>query len=388
MNRLINVVLCLTMLVASVGSVAATSEEAATAEEDARAFVNPGVDFKLLPATQSVKVGTVFTVDIQVDPTAYANGTDGVQASVDFNTTFIKVCDPSGNILPNNATNPIIPIPGNATNLTSKVNNKIFNGNATTTNGTADIAYQAEPGSGANETNIFILGTIRFKALADGTGIPLNFHNSLSRPTTAALGGNNVTRNRTNASLAIEPLTPPTVVTTPLVSGVGAATTSASTPPPVTSPPPTTTAIPTPKMSPNRVALKIESLTVSPLEVNAGESVEISAIVQNTGGDNGIGAVTLRVNGAVETSKDLNVAMGNSEKVTFVVSKETPGKYLVEINGLSSAFTVKTPVLQPSEVSQAGSWSLPFYGWVIIGAGVLIVIIIVGIWWWRRNSYY
>jgi len=72
MKRLINIVLCLAMLVASSGSVTVAAAEA----EDVR--VNPGVDFSLQPSAQTVKVGQAFTVNIIVNPTAYLGGTDSV----------------------------------------------------------------------------------------------------------------------------------------------------------------------------------------------------------------------------------------------------------------------------------------------------------------------
>ncbi len=64
------------------------------------------VDFSLLPAAQSVNVDQIFTVNITVDASVQA--VDTVDAFVNFDPNFIKVCDASGNILADNATAPIM----------------------------------------------------------------------------------------------------------------------------------------------------------------------------------------------------------------------------------------------------------------------------------------
>ena len=127
---------------------------------------------------------------------------------------------------------------------------------------------------------------------------------------------------------------------------------------------------------------------MSPTEVDPGKNVEISAIVPNAGGDNGAGSVILSINGVVESSQDVNIVAGQSKKVTFTVNKVAPGKYLVDVNGQVSFFTVKGTALQASEESAAAWWPLPLYIWIIVGAAVLIAIGAFGFWWWRRNSYY
>ena len=165
------------------------------------------------------------------------------------------------------------------------------------------------------------------------------------------------------------------------------ATTPSSTTVPSVSNPPATNIL-TPKMSLNRTALNVGALTLSLSEVSSGDKVEISALVQNPAGDNGVGVVTLTINGAVESTKDMNIAMGKSENVSFTVTKNTPGKYLVDVNGQTSFFNVKGNANQPSE-GNSGWWPLPLYVWIIGGGVLLLLIAFLGFRWWRRrNSYY
>jgi hypothetical protein len=80
--------------------------------------------------------------------------------------------------------------------------------------------------------------------------------------------------------------------------------------------------------------------------------------------------------------KEVNIPTGESQKVTFIVNKEMPGNYKVEINGQISFFNVEKGNRQSID------WSLPFYNWIFVGVVFLVLITAVGIWWWRRNSYY
>jgi len=83
------------------------------------------------------------------------------------------------------------------------------------------------------------------------------------------------------------------------------------------------------------------SLSISPVEVNIGETVTISLSVTNTGGKSGSYKVTLKINGVVEATKQVTVDAGLSEEVTFTISKDIAGTYSVDVNGLTDSFTVK-----------------------------------------------
>ncbi len=97
-------------------------------------------------------------------------------------------------------------------------------------------------------------------------------------------------------------------------------------------------------------------LSISPGEVDIGQSVTISALVTNTGSCSGSYTVTLKINDVVEATREVTLDAGASESVTFTVSKEEAGIYSVVIDGLSGSFTVTASVAsQPSSPAGASS---------------------------------
>jgi len=90
-------------------------------------------------------------------------------------------------------------------------------------------------------------------------------------------------------------------------------------------------------------AFTTSDLTVSPTEVNIGESVSISVTVTNTGDLIGSHEVTLKINDVVIETKQVSLAGLTSRKVTFTTTGDVDGSYKVNIDGLSGTFTVKPP---------------------------------------------
>ena len=85
----------------------------------------------------------------------------------------------------------------------------------------------------------------------------------------------------------------------------------------------------------------LSSLSISPVEVNIGDEVTISLFMVNTGGKSGSYEVTLKIDGAVATTKEVTVSAGFSKEVTFTILKDIAGTYSVDVNGLTGSFTVK-----------------------------------------------
>lgn len=141
----------------------------------------------------------------------------------------------------------------------------------------------------------------------------------------------------------------------------------------VIAPPPAPPVAPPPVLAP--AAFSASSLSISPLEVDIGKTVTISILVSNTGEEEGSYTVTLKVNGVVEKTKEITLAGGASEKVTFATSKDKAGIYSVDVDGLIGSFTVKEeaapPVAPPAEVK-------PEINWPVIG-GVIGGVIVVGL---------
>jgi len=89
------------------------------------------------------------------------------------------------------------------------------------------------------------------------------------------------------------------------------------------------------------------NLSISPSEVDIGETIAISVLVTNAGNAAGSYKVTLKINGVVEATKDVTFSPGTSQEVTFTTTKDVAGSYTVDINGLSGSFTVKEKPVPP-----------------------------------------
>ena len=120
-------------------------------------------------------------------------------------------------------------------------------------------------------------------------------------------------------------------------------------------------------------------LSISPSEVNIGETVTISVLVANTGNAAGDYEVTLKINDVAEAEKDVTVAAGASEKVTFTRAKDEAGSYSVVVDELSGSFTVAVApppeAAPPSEVAPPEVEAL--INWPLIG-GIIAAVIVVG----------
>jgi len=117
------------------------------------------------------------------------------------------------------------------------------------------------------------------------------------------------------------------------------------------------------------------NLTVSPVVVKVGENVTISVLVNNTGGSEGTHQLVLKINGTTETTKNITLAAGASQNVTFIVSRNSPGNYTVEVDGLTAQFAVKA-------VSE--DWIVPT---IIIGIAFAVGAIIAIIFLKKRRAY-
>lgn len=88
-------------------------------------------------------------------------------------------------------------------------------------------------------------------------------------------------------------------------------------------------------------AFTIADLVITPDEVEIGETVTISASVTNTGDLTGTYEVTLKIDDTAVKTKEVEVAGGDSEKVSFRITRDTVRTYTVDVNGLSGSFVVK-----------------------------------------------
>ncbi len=133
---------------------------------------------------------------------------------------------------------------------------------------------------------------------------------------------------------------------------------------------------PTPVLAP--AAFASSSLSISPLEVDIGQTVTISLLVANTGEEEGSYTVTLKLNGAVEETREITLAGGSSETVTFTTAEDEAGTYSVDVDGLTGSFTVREVAPPPPAAPPVTPPAAPPVNWTIwgpiIGVAVFLAI--------------
>ena len=135
-----------------------------------------------------------------------------------------------------------------------------------------------------------------------------------------------------------EPATPSEPKTTP------EPTLPPSTHEPTPAPAPTITPI----LTPTPASFKVISLDIDLSEVMAGDTVNITAKVKNTGGSGGTYNAILTLDGAKVGTKGVTAAAGATEAVTFPVVTDSVGIYRLKLAELVRILIVKGPEGVPS----------------------------------------
>jgi hypothetical protein len=135
--------------------------------------------------------------------------------------------------------------------------------------------------------------------------------------------------------------------------------------------PPEPTPAPVVKPAPTRFAFS--DLSVVPSVVEPAEQVTITAVVTNTGDREGSCTVVLKINGAEEARKEVDVAVGKSETVTFTVGRDVEGSYFVNIDSeigrfmvIASTTPAAPPLIAPDEPAEPPATPLSLSVWIII----------------------
>lgn len=85
----------------------------------------------------------------------------------------------------------------------------------------------------------------------------------------------------------------------------------------------------------------VGNLVIAPDRVKQGDSITVSAVATNTGEVAGAYSVVLKVKGVAEGIEEVSLGPGGSQRVAFTVTKDTPGFYQVDLEGLSGRFVVE-----------------------------------------------
>jgi len=92
---------------------------------------------------------------------------------------------------------------------------------------------------------------------------------------------------------------------------------------------------------PAEVSFTVTNLSISPGVVEPGEELSISAMVTNSGSLAGSYTARLKINGSEVDSQEVSLEPGESQAVSFTVSRGAEGEYSVVLDGLEGSFTVR-----------------------------------------------
>ena len=84
----------------------------------------------------------------------------------------------------------------------------------------------------------------------------------------------------------------------------------------------------------------VDHLVISPSQAERNEEVIVSCVVTNSSLVIDCYTAELKVNGVIVATKDITLAPGAKELVSFTLFESLPGDYEVEIAGLRGKFTI------------------------------------------------
>ena len=124
-------------------------------------------------------------------------------------------------------------------------------------------------------------------------------------------------------------------------------------------------------------------LVISPTDAGIGQIVTISATVTNT--DDAAASsfeLGLKIDGVVEAINGVvALDIGDSEKVTFTISKDVAGTYAVVVGGLTGSFTVWEVLPTPTTTTPTTTTPAPDdqepLNWALIGGIIAAVVVVV-----------
>lgn len=87
-------------------------------------------------------------------------------------------------------------------------------------------------------------------------------------------------------------------------------------------------------------SFSISGLKISPAEITAGGTATVTVTVTNTGNKEGSYTVVLLVNGVKKAEKTVTIAAAGSQNISFDITEQNAGAYIIELNGLSGSLKV------------------------------------------------
>uniref|UniRef100_A0A7C1P0P2 Fibronectin type-III domain-containing protein n=1 Tax=Thermofilum pendens TaxID=2269 RepID=A0A7C1P0P2_THEPE len=115
-------------------------------------------------------------------------------------------------------------------------------------------------------------------------------------------------------------------------------------------------------------AFRLSNLAISPSEPEVGQPILISVNVKNVGEVEGTCTLKLKINEATEGTRDVTLAGGAAETVSFRVTIPISGNYVIDVNGLKSSLKVLKPLPGPFSVVEPepeciSITTTPYFAW-------------------------
>jgi len=125
-----------------------------------------------------------------------------------------------------------------------------------------------------------------------------------------------------------------------------------------------------------RAEIQFIGLRITPATAEVGQAVTIGIVAMNHGDIAGSHNVSLLINGRFTDSELIELAPGDRQIITFVVTEHVAGAYSVVVDGWGATFTVED-VVEPQGVN----WSIVggIIGGVVAVAAVLVYLL------WQRH---
>ncbi len=131
-------------------------------------------------------------------------------------------------------------------------------------------------------------------------------------------------------------------------------------------------------LKPASINVADSSITVMPANAGINEKINITVPVKNSGESSGTNTFVLKINGLIEQTQDITLPAGGTQNISFIVSRDSPGNYQVDINGAAGSFTISQNPTTSSSTQPISTTPVPKQGASLpilaIGAGAAVVI--------------
>jgi transcriptional regulator with XRE-family HTH domain len=90
-------------------------------------------------------------------------------------------------------------------------------------------------------------------------------------------------------------------------------------------------------------AFTVSDLSISPAEIDPGDTATVTAVIRNTGDLSGSFDAVLRINDNIAETRQITLAGQSSQVVTFTVTPASTGTYTISVDGVSGTLEVAAP---------------------------------------------